>query len=97
MIFGGLLDVVVVVFLVLVFAEYIKLRAKVDKPMKFLAASALLFLLAWAFSTVNGTNVMTFMGMLGGADVYALYLFEFLGWLLLLIATLWGTMELIKK
>ncbi|MEE9406142.1 MAG: hypothetical protein V3V26_01930 [Candidatus Aenigmarchaeota archaeon] len=92
MIFGGLLDVVVVVFLVLVFAEYIKLRAKVDKPMKFLAGSALLFLLAWSF---GGLSVFTTYA--GSAAMYGTQLFEILGWILLLVAALWGTLELIKK
>jgi hypothetical protein len=91
MIFGGLLDVVVVVFLVLVFAEYIKLRAKVDKPMKFLAGAAMLFLLAWSFGG------LTVFGYAGAAAAYGTQLFEILGWILLLVATLWGTLELIKK
>lgn len=89
-IFGGLLDVVVVVFLVLVFAEYIKLRAKVEKPMKFLAASALLLLLAYSF----GMSVFAYAG---GAAAYGTQLFEILGWIMLLVGTLWGTLELIKK
>jgi len=90
-IFGGLLDVVVVVFLVLVFAEYIKLRAKVDKPMKFLAASALMMLLAYSF----GMSVFT--AYAGSVAAYGTQLFEILGWILLLVGTLWGTLELIKK
>jgi hypothetical protein len=90
-IFGGLLDLVIVVFLVLVFAEYVKLRAKADKPMKFVAGAGLLFLLAFAF-----TPALAAMGMVPGV-VYGQYLFEVIGFILLLIGTLWGTIELLKK
>ena len=89
-IFGGLLDLVLVLFLVLVFAEYAKVRAKAEKQMKFVAGAALFFLLAFAFS---GLSVW---GMVAGAE-YGTYLFEIIGWIFLLIGTLWGAIVLAQK
>ena len=90
-IFGGLLDLVLLIFLVLVFAEYTKIRGKLDKPFKFIAGAGVLFLLAFSFGG------LTVMGMIGGAEMYGLYLFEFIGWIFLLIGTLWAAVEFMKK
>ena len=89
-IFGGLLDLVLLVFLVLVFAEYTKIRAKYDKAFKFLTASALMFLLAFVFTGLD------FWVMIP-ASIYGTYLFEFIGWLFVLIGTLFGALEMLKK
>lgn len=91
-IFGGLLDLVLLIFLVLVFAEYTKMRAKMDKQFKFIAGAAVLFLLAYSF--MAGT--LAVWGMVSGI-VYAQYLFEFIGWIFLLIGTLWAAVEFLKK
>jgi len=88
--FGGLLDMALVLFLVLVFAEYAKLRSKADKGFKFIAGAALLFLLAASF---GGLAVW---GQVFGA-VYGLWLFEIIGWIFLLIGAIWAALDLAKK
>jgi len=72
-----------------VFAEYAKIRTKVEKPFNFIAAAGIFFLLAIAFTA-------DFFAMAGGAAVYGVYLFEFLGWLFLLIGVIWAALGLMK-
>jgi len=91
-IFGGLLDYVIVVFLVLVFAEYTKMRSKLDKQFAWIAGGAVWFLLAHLFD-----STLTFMGQLGEIQVYGLWLFEFLGFLFVLIGVLLAGIKLINK
>jgi hypothetical protein len=90
-IFGGLLDLVLLVFLILVFAEYTKLRSKYDKAFKFIAGAALLFLLAFSF------GLSVWVDMVGMSAMYGMYLFEIIGWIFLLVGTLWGAVEMVKN
>jgi hypothetical protein len=90
--FEGLLNYVFLVFLVLVFAEYTKLRSKLDKQFAFITGGAIWLLLAYLF-----TNVLTFWGQVGNVAIYGLWLFEFLGFLLILIGALWAGIKLISK
>ncbi len=87
-IFGGLWDAVIAIFLVLVFAEYVKVRAKISKQFNLIAASALFILLAVAS--------MEWLTIAGDAAYWAHVLFSMIGWILLLIGTIWGALELTK-
>jgi hypothetical protein len=89
-VFGAVLDWIVVVFLVLVFAEYMKIRAK-SKGFHLLLGGGMMFLLAASF---GGLAVMA---MAGGMQVYAMYLFEVIGFILLLIGTILVTIDFAKK
>ncbi len=88
-VFGGLLDLVIVVFLVLVFAEYVKIRTKADKPFRLVASAGVLALLAAGSSLleVAGPTAVFWIGTI----------FSVISWILLLIGTLWATAELSKK
>lgn len=66
-----------------VFAEYAKIRMKAEKQFNFIAAAGIFFLLAIAFNA-------SFLTLAGGAAIYGVYLFEFLGWLFLLVGVLWA-------
>ncbi len=66
-----------------VFAEYAKIRTKAEKQFNFIAAAGIFFLLAIAFNA-------SFFALAGDAATWGLYLFEFLGWLFLLIGVLWA-------
>ena len=72
-----------------VFAEYAKIRSKVEKQFNFIAGAGIFFLLAAGFG-------LSFFDLAGGAAVYGVYLFEFLGWLFLLIGVLWAALGLMK-
>jgi len=85
--FGGLWDVAIVIFLVLVFAEYAKVRSKASKQFNWIAASGVLILLAAASSWI---------GLVPGAQQGATLLFSVIAWILLLIGALWTTAELLK-
>lgn len=85
--FGGLWDAVLVIFLVLVFAEYVKVRAKASKQFNWIAAGGLLALLA---------AVSPWIGIVPGAEAGATMLFGVIGWILVLIGALWGAVELLK-
>ena len=86
--FGGLWDAALAIFLVLVFAEYVKVRSKASKQFNWIAAGCLLVLLAGASSWVSiaGTTAVS------GAET----LFSVIGWIMVLIGALWGSMELLK-
>ncbi len=87
-IFGGLWDAALVIFLVLVFAEYVKVRAKLSKPFNFLAGAGLLLILAAASSWIS---------IVGTQAVYWLTtLFSVIAWILLLIGALMGAFALTK-
>jgi hypothetical protein len=88
---GGVLEYAIVVFLVLVFAEYIKIRDKAEKQFNFIAAGVVWLLLAWTFGN------LTVWGMVGTSVIYGQYLFEFLGWILILIGALWAGIKLITE
>ncbi len=66
-----------------VFAEYAKIRVKAERQFNFIAAAGIFFLLALAFNA-------SFLALAGGAGIYGLYLFEFLGWIFLLVGVLWA-------
>lgn len=83
------MDAVVVIFLVLVFAEYAKIRGKAEKQFTWIAGAGIFFLLAAGFE-------LEFWGLVTGAR-FGSYLFQFLGWLWLLIGVLWGVLALTKK
>jgi hypothetical protein len=86
-IFGGLWDVVTVIFLVLVFAEYAKVKAKISRPTNFIAGAGVLLLLA------AGSELL---GIVPSAVYWLTTIFSVIAWILLLIGTLWATYELTK-
>jgi|YelNatPaOPRAMG01_1025707.scaffolds.fasta_scaffold626547_1 hypothetical protein len=73
------------------FTEYAKMRAKIAKPVNFIAISGVFFLLAAGFEISLWTN----MGVM--AALYGSWLFQFLGWLFLLIGVLWAAFGLLKE
>ena len=73
-----------------VFAEYAKIRVKAERQFNFIAAAGIFFLLAIAFNA-------SFFALTGGAGVYGMYLFEFLGWLFLLVGVLWAVFAGLMK
>ena len=87
-VFGGLWDAAIVIFLVLVFAEYMKVRAKASKAFNFVAGAGLLVLLAAA---------SPWIGLVPGAEQGASLLFGVIAWILLLIGALWGALEMTKS
>jgi len=88
-VFGGLLDFVIVVFLVLVFAEYIKIRTK-SKGFSLIAGAAVLLLLAYGFT------LTVWMTLVPSGYMWGQYLFEFLAWILLLIGAITIVLDLSK-
>ncbi len=86
-VFGGHLDWVIVIFLVLVFAEYTKVRAKSAKGFGLIGGAAVFFLLAGSFAVPGGLG---FMGLLTTSGLAAVgqYLFEVIGFIFLLIGTI---------
>ena len=74
---------VVATLLAPVFAEYAKIRTKAERQFNFIAAAGIFFLLSIGFTA-------SFFSMAGGAAVYGVYLFEFLGWIFLLVGVLWA-------
>lgn len=88
---GGILEYAIVVFLVLVFAEYAKVRSKIEKQFDFIIGGVLWLLLAWTFGN------LTFWGLIGDVATYGGYLFEFLGWLLILIGALWAGIKMVME
>ena len=72
-----------------VFAEYAKIRVKAEKAFSMVALAGLFLLLAGSFQ-------VQFFNMAAGYSLYAVYLFEFLGWLVLLIGVLWAATKLVK-
>lgn len=87
-IFGGLWDAALVIFLVLVFAEYLKIRAKMSKQFNWIAASGVVVLLAAASSWI---------GLGVAVEGTLTTLFGLIAWILLLIGALWSALELTKS
>ena len=74
-----------------VFAEYAKIRGKADKAFSFIGTSGVFLLLAMGF------QLEFFTAFAGQAAMYGVYLFQFLGWLVLLIGVLWAASRLLTK
>ena len=72
-----------------VFAEYAKIRSKAEKQFSFIAIAGVFFLLSMSFE-------LSFFTMAGSAAMYGAYLFQFLGWILLLVGVLWAALGLMK-
>jgi len=85
----GVWDAAIVIFLVLVFAEYVKVRAKVSKQMNFIAGAGLLTVLAGASSWISFQGFELVSAGLGT-------LFSAIAWILLLVGTIWAAIELMK-
>ena len=78
-------------FLVPVLAEYGKMKAHLIKPLEFVAGAGFFFLLAAGFETSLWAGQLAAYGPAGSM------LFQFLGWLMLLIGALLGVSNLLKK
>ncbi len=88
--FSGLLEMAVVVFLVIVFAEYGNIRKKAKKGFNLLAGSGLFFLLAHTFSTLSVWGEVN-------SAIYGTYLFEIIGWVFIIVGTVWASYQLAQK
>jgi succinate dehydrogenase hydrophobic anchor subunit len=75
-----------------VFTEYAKLRTKVAKPVNFVAIAGVFFLLASGFEISMWASIQVY-----SAAFYGSLLFQFLGWLFLLIGVLWAAFGLLKE
>jgi hypothetical protein len=73
-----------------VFAEYAKIRSKAERQFSFIAIAGVFFLLSISF------ELSFFTDMAGAAAIYGVYLFQFLGWILLLVGVLWAALGLMK-
>ena len=82
---------VVATLLAPVFAEYAKIRVKAERQFNFIAAAGIFFLLSIGFTATF------FMDLAGTAYLYGVYLFEFLGWLFLLVGVLWAVFAGLMK
>lgn len=87
---AGIFDLVLLVFLVLAFAEYAKVRQK-SKGFNWLAGAGLLFLTAGAFMPAH----LDFWDSVPGA-ITGQWLFEFAGWVFLVVGALVVVMDLTK-
>jgi hypothetical protein len=67
-----------------VFAEYAKIRTKAERQFNFIAAAGVFFLVSIAFTASLFTN------MLGSTYIFGVYIFEFLGWLFLVVGAVWA-------
>ncbi len=78
---------VLVIFLAPVFAEYAKIKGEIEKQLKWIETAGLFFLLSIGFGVLlTYTNYANYGSML----------FDFLGWLFLLIGVLWAAANLLK-
>lgn len=81
----------VVCLLVPVFAEYAKIRKNAEKAFNWIAVAGISFVLATAFSV---TLLTTYIPMLA---TYGSLLFEFIGWIFVLIGALLAIVTFMKK
>lgn len=86
--FGGLWDAALAIFLVLVFAEYIKVRAKASKQFNWIAAGGVFIVLAAATTALIGSFHAS-ISLLSN-------LFSAIAWIAVLIGAIWGAAELLK-
>ncbi len=77
--------------LVPVFAEYAKIRKTAEKAFNWIAVAGISFILATAFSI---TLWVTYIPQL---SMYGAMLFEFIGWVFVLIGALMAIVAFIKK
>ena len=73
-----------------VFAEYAKIRKKAERAFNWIAAGGVSFILAAAFTL----SFWTYAGQVG---LWLQYLFEFIGWIYVLIGALLALVEFAKK
>ncbi|NOX71468.1 MAG: hypothetical protein GXO64_02095 [Candidatus Micrarchaeota archaeon] len=89
---ADILWLAIVSMLAPVFVGYGKLKVSIEKPLSFVMGAGLFFLLAVGFETALwATGQFAAYGPAGSM------LFQFLGWLMLLIGTLWGVYNVLKK
>ena len=86
-----LLWLVLVTLLAPALLKHGDLQDKLEDTVNYIGAAGLFFLLAASFETSVWTNYIGTYGMYGS------YLFQILGWLLLLIGTLLGVVKFLKK
>lgn len=78
--------VILVVLLAPVLAEYAKLRAKAPLAFNMIFGAGVLFLLAVGFGVLGSVYAL--------AATYGALVFEVIGWILLLIGSLWAAFSL---
>lgn len=81
----------IVTFLVPVLVEYSKMKTKLGRQLGFIAGAGFMFLLAAGFETSFWMSYLAAYGPMGSA------LFQFIGWVMLLIGCLGAGLELLKK
>ena len=74
-----------------VFAEYAKIRSKAERQFNFIAAAGVFFLVSIAFT------VSLFTSTLGSSYIIGQFLFEFLGWIFLLVGAIWAVFSGLLK
>lgn len=81
----------VVCLLVPVFAEYAKIRKNAEKAFNWIAVAGISFVLATAFSITLWTTYIPMLAM------YGAMLFEFIGWIFVLIGALLAIVTFMRK
>lgn len=81
----------VVCLLVPVFAEYAKIRKNAEKAFNWIAVAGVSFILATAFSINLWATYIPQLAMYGGM------LFEFVGWIFVLIGAILAIVTMMKK
>lgn len=93
MLFGTGIDVAVGLFLVTVFAQYAGLVKKAEKAFTWIAAGAVSFLLAGVF---EATPVVR-GAVTTGAVNYGFTVFAVIGFVLVLVGTLWAIYQMLVE
>jgi len=81
----------VVCLLVPVFAEYAKIRKNAEKAFNWIAIAGISFILATAFGITLWTTYIPQLAQ------YGMWLFEFIGWIFILIGSVLAIVAFMKK
>lgn len=91
--FEGLLGLGFLSLLVPVLAKYAKIKKHAKKAFNWIAGAGISFILATAFNY----KVVSFWMYAGKISTWLQQLFEFIGWIFLLVGSIWAMVELAKK
>lgn len=91
--FEGLLGLGLMCLLVPLLAEYGKFRKRAEKAFNWIAGGGISFILAVAFNY----QVVSFWTYAGQISVWLQQLFEFIGWIFVIVGAIWAMAELAKK
>lgn len=93
MVFGTGIDVAIGVFLAYAFSEYVGLVKKAEKAFKWIGAGAISLVLAGVFQTTPLISEW----VTSGANNYGYVAFGVVGWVLILVGTVWALYQLLVE